>query len=557
MSDSISPFTDVVTIEERRRAYRAAGYWRPSTLSQCVAAKAASDGDAFAVIDRNGGRARTYAELERDAVTLAHFLRENGVGPGRVVSIQLPNTYETVVATVAVQALGGVINPLLPNYRAHELTNVFSTVRPAAILTPGRYREFYYPDMIDEVARATGVAPLHVVLDDVVEAGDASLLEVIARGARTGEALTSLGAASDVSEVIFTSGTESRPKAVLHTEETSNFAGRIAFFDLAVAPDQRVWMPSPVGHSTGLNYGTRASLVAGRTLILQDRWDPSDAIEMIRRHRGSFTLAATTFLQGVVEECERTGTRLTEMSHFGCGGAPVPEDLVRRAEEVGVRVLRLYGSTEALCGTWNRPESPFDKRSTTDGPALSHTDLSIRDDEGEPVAPGEEGELHLRGPNTSVGYYDDPERTAATYLEGGWVRSGDLATVDAEGYLTVVGRKKEIIIRGGLNIAPREIEDMLATFPEVERAAVVGVPSERLGEQSCACVVLRPGASLTLGALTDRLRAMGLAIYKLPELLRVMDALPMTASGKVQKHVIQRALLDEEEHARVTGGTPS
>ena len=147
----------------------------------------------------------------------------------------------------------------------------------------------------------------------------------------------------------------------------------------------------------------------------------------------------------------------------------------------------------------------------------------------------------MRGPNTCVGFFRDPERTAATFDGGGWVRSGDLVTID-DGYLTVVGRKKEIIIRGGLNIAPREIEDLLTAFPEVERAAVVGLPDERLGERSCACVVLRADASLDLDTMVQRLRDAGLASYKLPEVLEVLDVLPTTASGKVQKHEIRRML---------------
>ena len=148
----------------------------------------------------------------------------------------------------------------------------------------------------------------------------------------------------------------------------------------------------------------------------------------------------------------------------------------------------------------------------------------------------------MRGPNTSVGFYRDPERTEATYLPGGWVRSGDLATMDTDGYLTVVGRKKEIIIRGGLNITPREIEDLLLDFPEVDRAAAVGVPDQRLGERVCACVVLKSGSELSFATMIDRLRDVGLATYKLPQQLEILDALPMTASGKVQKYEIVKRL---------------
>jgi non-ribosomal peptide synthetase component E (peptide arylation enzyme) len=182
--------------------------------------------------------------------------------------------------------------------------------------------------------------------------------------------------------------------------------------------------------------------------------------------------------------------------------------------------------------------------------------VTVRDDDGRPCQAGTPGEIWGRGPNTCVGFFRDPERTAQTFLEGGWVRSGDLATIDAHGYLTVVGRKKEIIIRGGINIAPREIEDLLLRFPEVERAAVVGVPDPRLGERSCACLVLRAGATLDLETTVARLRAGGLATYKLPERLVVLDTLPTTASGKVQKHEILRRLAGAGTGTGTDGAAP-
>jgi non-ribosomal peptide synthetase component E (peptide arylation enzyme) len=178
----------------------------------------------------------------------------------------------------------------------------------------------------------------------------------------------------------------------------------------------------------------------------------------------------------------------------------------------------------------------------TDGRALSHTEIEIRAEDGTPQPVSTPGELCIRSPQAGVGFFDDPERTSATYMRDGWIRSGDLAALDAEGHITIVGRTKEIIIRGGVNIAPREIEDILTTFSEVERAAVVGVPDERLGERTCAVLVLRPCMSLDLGTVVSRLRDSGLATYKLPQLLRIVNEFPMTPSGKVQKHEIVKNL---------------
>ena len=532
---------DVVTPAARRADYERRGWWDGQTLAGRVAGWARTDPERVAVIDGHG-RYRTGALFDR-ARRVASHLRTHGVEPGTVVSVQLPNRVEAVVTAVAIQLAGAVVNPLLPNYRAKELEHVFTRARPSAIVTPAGYRGFDHRALVDEVRRTTGVAAHHVVVDGDAGSGDATFAEAAAA-----PPIDVAGpAAAAVSELIFTSGTEATPKAIMHTEQTANFSVRVAYADLGVGPDDVVWMPSPVGHSTGFNYGLRFALYHGLPLVLQDQWDPDAAVELVRREGCSYTLAATTFLQDLVGAATRAGVRLERLRCFGCGGAPVPPDLVTAAGERGIGVLRLYGSTEVLVGTWNRPGSPVAKRTHTDGCAMSNVELEVRAEDGTVCAAGEPGELFVRGPDTCVGFFDDPERTAATFDADGWVRSGDLVTIDEDGYLTVVGRKKEIIIRGGLNIAPREIEELLVAFPEVERAAVVGLPDERLGERSCACVVLHDGAALDLDATVARLRASGLAAYKLPERLEVLDALPTTASGKVQKHEIVRRLAAQAE----------
>ncbi|MCW2546094.1 MAG: hypothetical protein JWN96_554 [Mycobacterium sp.] len=536
---------NVVTSDVLAAHYRQAGLWGPQTLSSRVAEHASGSlAEAPAVVDDLGQRTHSYADLAHDAAQLAAVLAGVGVAAGEVISVQLPNIYETVVAAVAASSLGAVINPLLPNYRAHELEHVFRTAAPSVIFTPAVYRGFDHRIMVEEVARSTGVRPFHIVVGAGEPGGDLELTATLDERRSASAVLLPGTDAGAVSELIFTSGTEATPKAIMHTEETANFAVRATFADLGLAAGHVVWMPSPVGHSTGFNYGIRAALYHALTLVLQDRWDAAEAVALVGSQECNYTLAATTFLEDLVSECERTGANLPSLTHFGCGGAPVPAPLVARADAVGICVLRLYGSTEVLCATWNRPDSSFDKRSTTDGYALRHTEIEVRDEDGKTLEAPAQGELHIRGPNTSVGFANDPERTSATYLADGWVRSGDVARLDAEGYVTIVGRKKEIIIRGGVNIAPREIEDMLSEFAEVRQVAVLGIPDERLGERSCACLVLTPGSVLTFETMLERLRAAGLATYKLPERMLVVDALPVTPSGKVRKHELVRQILE-------------
>jgi acyl-CoA synthetase (AMP-forming)/AMP-acid ligase II len=507
-------FADVVTSAQRRAEYLAAGHWNDRTMAGQARRHAAERPDDVAVVDERGPH--TWAELVVDAGRAAAWLQQHGVEPGSVVSLQLPNRYEAVVAAVAAQGVGAVINPLLPSYRAHELSHVFRTARPQVIFTPREYRGHDHEAMVGDVVRATGVAPHHVVVDD--------------GWAPDGDGELPAGEASLVSEVIFTSGTEATPKAVMHTEQTAGFSVRVAYDDLRMGPDDVVWMPSPVGHSTGFNYGLRFAVHHGLRLVLQDRWEAEAAAALVAGEGCTYTLAATTFLQDLVGAASRSGVDLSSLHLFGCGGAPVPPPLVDAAAAVGITVLRLYGSTEVLVATWNRPWDDVELRRTTDGRPMSHVEVELHD-----------GEIVTRGPNTCVGFFDDEERTAATFQDG-WVRSGDIATIDDRGHLTMVGRKKEILIRGGLNIAPREIEELIVAFPEVERVAVIGLPDERLGERMCACVTLVDGALLDLATLVERLLSRGLAKFKLPEQLEVLEVLPMTASGKIQKHELIRRL---------------
>ena len=205
-----------------------------------------------------------------------------------------------------------------------------------------------------------------------------------------------------------------------------------------------VWVPSPIGHSTGLNFGVRLALYFGMKLVLQDQWNADRAVELVERERCSYTLAATTFLTDLIAATQRSDRDVSSLTRFGCGGAPVPPEIVRAGADAGINVLRIYGLTEALVVSWNRAGSPLDKRMHTDGLALPEVELEIRD-----------GEVMVRGPNVCVGLFDDPERERSIFTDDGWLRTGDAGVLDDEGYLSIVGRKKEIIIRGGLNIAPR------------------------------------------------------------------------------------------------------
>lgn len=531
---------NVVTPPELRKQYVDAGFWNSDTLAGRVAAHAVERPTAEAVIDRLGARRITYAQLDADANRVAGFLAKQGVEQGDVVAVQLPNWYETVAIAVGIFKLGAIINPMLPVYRGRELRHMLRVGETKVVFTPRVYRNFDHLALVEEIRDELAMLRAHVVVDDAEGPVGRALpfREVLSFSATPPE--VSLDA-EDVSELIFTSGTEADPKAIMHTEQTTNFSVRTAVQSLDMGPHEVIWMPSPIGHSTGFNYGVRVALYNGQRLVLQERWDGAEAADLVEAERCTYTLAATTFLLDFVNACDQKARDVACMRLFGCGGAPVPPDLVRRALGHGITVLRLYGSTEVLVGTWNRPSSPLEKRLNTDGIAVDDVEISTRNDDGVDVR-NEPGEIYTRGPDTCVGFFDDPDRTAANFDDQGWVKSGDLAVIDDDGYLTVVGRKKEILIRGGLNVAPREVEEVILKLPQVNAVAVIGLPDSRLGEIGCACVVLAQSASLTFEEMTGHLRTSGLAMYKWPERLEVVSELPMTPSGKVRKHILVATL---------------
>lgn len=547
MSASLPPHPIAADADARRR-YEEAGWWDEATLSELVRTTASRHGDRVAVVDLEGARRRTYAELDRDADRVAAYLVQLGVVPGDVVAIQLPNWYEHVALALGVLRAGAVLNPMVTIYRRRELTHMVGAAKSKVLLTPETYRGFDHAVLGQEVC-AEFPELVHLTVADPTVAPDAfdAWLAELPQGP-----LPAPRAASFVSEVLFSSGTEAAPKAIMHTEQTANAGVRTAASSLGLTDRDIVWMPSPIGHSTGFNFGLRMAFVHGLPLVLQDKWDPAVGARLVEAEQCTYTVAATTFLADLVRHCEQNSVILPSLRLFGSGGAPVPPDLVAAAARHQLTVLRLYGSTEVLVATWNRPGATPEQRQQTDGLPLDGVELEVRDESGRSIV-GSPGEIFVRGPACTVGFLGDPVRTAATIDAEGWVASGDLGVLDTEGHLTIVGRKKEIIIRGGMNVAPREVEDLIASLPGIDAVAVVGLPDDRLGEIGCACVVPSPGVELTLADLVAALKEQGLASFKLPERLAVFPELPRTASGKVQKHRLLDALAERSESLSPTG----
>ncbi|MDT0575984.1 AMP-binding protein [Croceicoccus sp. F390] len=509
--------------------------WRNVTIAGLAQELARREPDFVALID--GQRAMTRKEWLEEAQALAAAMADTGLQPGDVVAFQLPNWHEAGVLNLACAIGGFVINPIVPIYRDAEVRQMLQDCGARAIFSCGMHRGFDFAAMArrlrDELPDLRHVFVVRPEAGEVHECDYARLLE-------TGRDLPRHPAATDpdaVKMVLYTSGTTGRPKGVLHSHNTIEHIVRSSYEHWGVRPGDTIIMPSPVTHISGYANGLEAPLICGTRVVLMERWDADTAIELIARHGVSGTVAATPFLVELAAAARLASTRLPSMRWFACGGAAVPADLIPAANRAfdNMTAFRVFGASEVPLVTYGWPHDEH-LAATTDGKVVSY-DVKIADDDGTHLPAGVEGEILARGPSMMLGYANH-EQSAEAIDDEGYFRTGDLGRLSADGALTVTGRKKDLIIRGGENISAAEIEDVLRSHPAVRDVSVVAMPHERLGEGVCAFVV-GEGTPASEQDLCDHVAASGLARQKIPERFVFVDDFPRTASGKVRKDVLR------------------
>ncbi|EKF22497.1 AMP-binding enzyme family protein [Mycolicibacterium hassiacum DSM 44199] len=516
-------------VDESRaaEAYRN-GHWVRHTLADALRDAARSSPDRILVVD--GDVRLSCADLHAQATALARALTDR-MPAGSVVSFMLPNWHEAAVIYLGATLAGMVVNPILPSLRDRELAFILSDADVRAIFIPAAFNNFDYVGMLDRVTAAMSGPPEVVVLRG--DAGGHTPYQALL-GAGGSAGLPVLEPDS-VRMILYTSGTTGRPKGVLHTHNSIHALIRQLGEHWMIAAGDRFLVPSPIAHIGGSIYAFECPLLLGTTAVLMDRWEPDRAVSLMTTERITHMAGATPFLDGLLAAAERAGTRLPDLKVFICGGASVPPSLIRRASAYFEKaaVSRVYGSTEVPVTTVGAL-GDVDHAADTDGrPGLAEVRLV-------------DGEIRARGPQMLAGYLHPEDETAA-FDDEGFFRTGDLARwVDGD-YLVVTGRAKDIIIRNGENISPKEIEDILIGHPNIAEIAVVGVPDERTGERACAVIVPADGAAPGLPELRDMLIGAGVAKFKIPEQVVVWDGLPKNDAGKVLKHQIRARLTKEHQ----------
>jgi acyl-CoA synthetase (AMP-forming)/AMP-acid ligase II len=511
------------------------GYWTSETLPDILDRRAAADPDHALVID--GPAVLSNAQARETAYRVAAGLRALGVRAGDRIAVQLPNWPEYVLTYFALARLGAIVVPLLPIYRHKEVRYILG-LTGASVYVGTPAGRFDHLAMVRELRADLPELKTVVAVRGPAGPVEASYEDLAAGAGVPAEGQLGPRPDADAGHLIgFTSGTESRPKGCFHTWNTYSFTARVKQRLYEVTPDDIELVVSPPTHTSGLVAGVLKPLVSGAAMCLVPDWNPQEALGLITRHRATMATGATPFISMLAEAYDPAVHDVSSFRLFLCGGAPVPAALIQRVRQTlgGTKVLSVYGQTESIILTTCVPGDGDERAASSSGRPVPGVQLSIRDSAGAPLGPGQTGEICYRTPGAMLGYWRNPEATAAASGPGGWWRSGDLGYLDEAGYLQITGRIKDMIIRGGINISSREVEEMLEEHPRVTAAAVIGVPDERLGERIGAFVVA-VGAEPTLAELTafleERFR---LARQKLPEMLYVLPELPMTATGKVSK----------------------
>lgn len=515
--------------DQAAQAY-ADGWWRSDTAADALASAARETPDRILLID--GDHCLTAAGLHDQAQRLAQALLAR-FPVGSVISFMLPNWQEAAVIYMGATLAGMVANPILPSLRDHDLRFILADVDSRMIFVPERFRGHDYGAMLERVAAEMENPPEIVIVR--AEDGKVCAYDALLTSAPTGRPLPALDA-DEVRMVMYTSGTTGRPKGVMHSHNSINALIRQIGRHWLVEPGDRFLVPSPISHIGGSIYAFETPLLLGATAILMEQWNPDDAVRIMAEADCTHMAGATPFLQHLLAAARAAETRLPALKLFICGGASVPPALIREAAGYFERavVSRVYGSTElpvTTVGVIDRADVTH--AAETDGrPGIATVRIA------------EDGEIRARGPQMMVGYIHKADE-AASFDPDGYYRSGDQgAWVDGD-HLVVTGRIKDLIIRNGENIAPKEIEDLLVGHDAIAEIAIVGVPDARTGERAVAVIVPRPGATPDVAALAAHLAGHGVARFKYPEAVALWDALPKNDAGKVLKQQIRARLVEE------------
>jgi fatty-acyl-CoA synthase len=495
---------------------------RNQGIGSWAARRARMSPERIAVV--HDGREWTYGQLHDRVIRLARALAGLGVGPGDRVAYLGPNHPHFLEALFATGSIGAIFVPLNTRLAAPELAYILRDSGARVLI--------HSPTHTEVVAQLRPAADVPNVVDFP------GYHRMIADGAA--EPLDEPVDRDDVAMIMYTSGTTGQPKGVALSHANLVWNSLNLLIDVDLAGDEVTLVNAPMFHVAALNQTVLPTVLKGGTLVLDSAFDPGRTLELIRRHRVTYLFGVPVMYQAVAAAPGWAEADLSSVRSMICGGAPVPESLIATYTERGLTFLQGYGLTETAPGVLFLRAQDSRARIDSAGTPCFFTDVRVVRPDGTEVGPNEPGEILVHGPNVMGGYWHKPAETAAVLSEDGWLRTGDIAVVGEDGYVTIRDRIKDMIISGGENIYPAEVEDVLYRHPAVAECAVIGVPDQRWGEVGRAVVVLRDGAAAEPDELLDFLTGK-IAKYKIPKSVVFVTSLPRSGSGKILKGPLRAA----------------
>jgi cyclohexanecarboxylate-CoA ligase len=560
-----SPYTVRYSPREIDDYYRS-GVWSAETFHDLLVRRVKENPDKVFATD--GTRSLSFRELFDSGQRLAVGLHRRGLRRGDKAAVQLPNWVEFIEVLAALSRLGVIMVPIMPIYRREDVGYVLSNAGVRAVFTPAQFSKFDYLDMYRVIRQADPELMIVVARSDSAadDVADVFTLDQLQAEVDDDSASAELGEPPNPDDpfvIVYTSGTTSRPKGCVHTFNTYCAGARGLVEQFGYTETDVQFGPSPIAHTTGLVTSVLLPMLTGAATHLMAKWDPAHGIEEIQSFGCTAAVTAPTFLHALLSDYNADTHDLSTLRLWTCAGAPIAGAIVERAgvKLPTMKVLSLYGRSENLVTTTCSVTDDVSRALTSDGKAMAGATVKIVDNHGNEVPRSVEGDIAYRGPAHMIEYLANPAETAALFTEDGFSKSGDLGKMADEGYVRVTGRTKDIVIRGGMNISVREIEEHLAHHPALRAFSVVGMPDERLGERVCCFAVAAPGHDApTVDDMREFLLERGIPIQKTPERVVVVDALPMTATGKVLKHElrkdIEQRLRTEAVQAREVASAP-
>lgn len=520
---------------ELRERYYEAGYWNPETLWETLLRSAGADPAAVAFIDDQ--RNLTYAELLQEAEAFGCALGQRGIGPGEPVLIVGRNVHASAVAMLGCWRQSWVAVPVPPMYSSAQLAAIAANCRARVLVCTAD------GDAQVQAAAAARAAGVGLLVTAGPVDGALAWSALLAEG--SAGCPPSPGEPDALAMLIYSSGTTGVPKGVMHSANTIRYTARQMSVLHEIGPQDVVLVVCQFGFIGSIVFGFLVTMLTGARAVLLARWKPERALELIAQHRATYTLMMPTHIIDTLGSPTLAGTDCSSLRRGVLAGIN-PAQREQAARTLCALPFPMFGMSECAGQTTCRMDDPHAKWTTTDGRPLPGAEVRILDDNGQVAEAGVPGHVLVRGPSRCLGYYNAPDLTSEALTPDGFFRTGDLGSLDADGYFTFGTRARDVIRRGGVTIVPAELEDQISRHPQVQHAAIVALPDERLGERACACIVPRGAHPPDLAMLNAFLVEQGVPVYLLPEIVVAFDEFPRTPSLKVKKaelvQLVQRRL---------------